>query len=419
MSTPELTPAQRTWRVRVFTATWLSYFGLYFCRKPFYITKASLEDSLGWDAEALGLVGTAYLVSYALGQFLSGFLGDRLGPRVVLLVGMAVSLGANAAFGMTNSLGLFTAFMALNGLAQATGWSNNVGTMANWFRREERGTVMGFWATNFQAGGVAANALAAFTLGRLGYEWSYFTGSLVLVGVWVYFLFNQRTHPRELGLPSINPEDSTPATPGQPQPSHWTAAVVTNVLLVGGFYFFAKFIRYALWSWTPYLLQRNYNMAADDAGYLSTVFDVAGIAGVIGIGFLSDRLFKGRRAQIAFLFVLGMVLSCVLLYTLGGQSLAIFGVCIGLVGFTLYGPDALMTGAGAIDVGSARHAVLASGIINGLGSLGSVAQELLLGGLLKEGGAGAVFGALLGSSLASAAFLGVLLVRNRTGKADL
>lgn len=420
MSTSELSAAHRTWRARVFTATWLSYFGLYFCRKPFYITKASLEENLGWDAGQLGMIGTAYLVAYALGQFLSGLLGDRLGPRVVLLVGMGVSIGANAAFGFTNSLGLFTALMALNGLAQATGWSNNVGTMANWFRREERGTVMGLWATNFQAGGVAANALAAFMLGWLGFQWSYWAGSLVLLAVWAFFVFNQRTHPRDVGLASVNPEEpSAGGAGGEPAASHWTPAVVTNVLLVGGFYFFAKFIRYALWSWTPYLLQRNYNMAADDAGYLSTVFDVAGIAGVIGIGIVSDRLFQGRRAQIAFFFVLGMVLSCVLLYTLGGQSLTVFAVCIGLVGFTLYGPDALMTGAGAIDVGSARHAVLASGIINGLGSLGSVAQELLLGGMLKEGGPDAVFSALLSSSIASASFLAVIVARNRSGKADL
>lgn len=30
-----LTPAHRSWRVRVFVATWLSYVGFYFCRQPF------------------------------------------------------------------------------------------------------------------------------------------------------------------------------------------------------------------------------------------------------------------------------------------------------------------------------------------------------------------------------------------------
>ena len=39
--------------------------------------------------------------------------------------------------------------IAVNGLAQATGWSGNVGTMASWFHKHERGKVMGVWSTNF------------------------------------------------------------------------------------------------------------------------------------------------------------------------------------------------------------------------------------------------------------------------------
>ena len=412
-------PNLKTWRARVFAATWLSYFGYYFCRKPFYLTKASLESELGWDAEFLGYVGTAYLVAYSVGQFLAGFLGDRFGPRAVLLTGMMVTICANAAFGFTNSAGVFIGLMVLNGLSQATGWSNNVGTMASWFHRGERGTVMGVWSTNFQVGGVAANTITAWAGGMFGFRWSYFAGSLVLLAVWAFFLFNQRNHPKDLGLPSVTdpagPKDASGASVEEVDPG-WTPAVVTNVLLVGLFYFGAKFIRYALWSWAPYLLQKNYDLAGDDAGYLSTVFDLSGIAGVVLIGVMADKLFKGRLALIALIFVCGLIGSCVLMATLGQQSLTLFTISMGLIGFTLYGPDALMTGAGAIDVGSAKRAALASGIINGLGSIGSVAQELLLGKLLKSSDQSAVFLTLLASAVLSALSLTVLVVRNRAAQ---
>lgn len=94
-------------------------------------------------------------------------------------------------------------------------------------------------------------------------------------------------------------------------------------------------------------------------------------------------------------------------------------MCIGLVGFALFGPDALMSGAGAIDVGNRRTAVLATGIINGMGSVGSVLQEILLGKLLERGGTNAAFGAIFVSSVAAAACLGVLLARGRMGRAHL
>jgi len=49
-----------------------------------------------------------------------------------------------------------------------------------------------------------------------------------------------------------------------------------------------------------------------------------------------------------------------------------------------------------------------------------VLQELVLGSMLEEkGSVGLVFGALLASSALAALFLGVLLVRNRMGSADV
>ena len=108
-----------------------------------------------------------------------------------------------------------------------------------------------------------------------------------------------------------------------------------------------------------------------------------------------------------------------MLYGVGSTTLILFAVSMGLVGFTLYGPDALMTGAGAIDVGSPRSATLAAGIINGMGSVGSVVQEIVLGMMLAAGALNMVFGALLASSMGAAAALGWLLVRNHRGLADM
>ena len=131
-----LPPQLQAWRTRVFASTWLCYAGLYFCRKPFYIVKAQLGEAHGWDAAGLAWIGTAYLLSYTVGQFIAGWGGTRWGPRITLILGMAASIACNLAFGWTNSLATFTGLMVINGLAQATGWSGTVGTMANWFRRK-------------------------------------------------------------------------------------------------------------------------------------------------------------------------------------------------------------------------------------------------------------------------------------------
>lgn len=424
-----LSPELKRWRYRIFASTWLCYVGFYICRKPFYIAKSELGKATGWDSADLAFIGSAYLIAYAVGQFIAGWAGTRGGARRLLLAGMVLSLFCNVVFGLTNSLATFATFMALNGLAQATGWAGTVSTMGNWFLRRERGTVMGFWATCFQFGGVFGNGLAAWALGQWGFRYSFFCGAAAMVLVIAFFAWNQRNEPADVGLElPVEAEDAGASLAAEELPSAgislknlgWSRSTLNTVLIIGGFYFFVKFIRYALWSWVPFFLSRNYGLEGDDAGYLSTVFDLCGIAGVIVCGWMSDRFFGGRRAKISVFFLVLMALSCVLMYTAGQVTVGFFGISLGLVGFTLYGPDALMTGAAAQDVGG-RGTAMAAGIINGMGSIGAVVQEFVIGRMYKssEGELGPIFALLVGASVLACLSLCVVLYRNKRGISDV
>ena len=420
MSAERLFSSQRAWRMRVFASTWLCYAGLYFCRKPFFITKSAIGDELGFDAQQLGWIGFAYLTAYTAGQFISGALGQRIGPRRLLLGGMMVSLVAAIGFGFVEALAAFALLMVANGLGQATGWSGSIGNMASWFRRNERGTVMGFWATCYQVGGVGANVLAAWVLVRYGYRYAFFAGALVLASVVVFFFFNQANEPQDKGLAPIVEDDGAASADGDGASSGWSRQTWITVLVVGVFYFFVKFIRYALWSWAPYVLKQNFGLEGDDAGYIATLFDVFGVGGVIIAGLLSDRLFAGRRAKVAFIMIVGVLGSTACLAAFGVESVAVFAACMAATGFMLYGPDALMTGAGAMDIGSTKGAILAAGIINGMGSVGSMAQEPLIGWMYTRGGGelGPILWLLMAAAALAAGCLGVVLIRNRMGLSD-
>ena len=59
---------------------------------------------------------------------------------------------------------------------------------------------MGFWATNYQIGGVLASGLAAWVLARWGIQWSFWAGSIILLGVWILFLFNQHVEAAKIAM---------------------------------------------------------------------------------------------------------------------------------------------------------------------------------------------------------------------------
>jgi len=115
-------PVSRDARRVVFGLTWLSYASYYLARKGFGVTKARIESTLGVSAGWLALIDTAYLISYATGQFLSGLAGDRVGARRLIGWGMLGSAAACALFGFSSgAIVMLLAFAAVNLLVDALG----------------------------------------------------------------------------------------------------------------------------------------------------------------------------------------------------------------------------------------------------------------------------------------------------------
>jgi sugar phosphate permease len=366
----------------------VSYAGFYFCRKGFDIVKGTLGEQFELTAVDLGNIGTAFLLSYMIGQFVSGAVGRRLGPRVLLLAGMAVSLACNIAFGFSNGFWTFLGFMIFNGLAQATGWPACLGIMTHWFRRAERGTTLGFLTSSYLLGSAIAKSFAAFMLGWLGWHWSFWGASLVLGAVWLLVLLFMRQKPEDGGMAAIVAEEEGPTGNKQDRFS-FRALLVNRVILTMGLgYFCFKFLRYAIGSWLAYFLFVVYGLEKSQAGYASTVFDWGCLAGALFAGVVSDKLFRGRRSAVMFLMSALLVAAFVSIFGFGNQSVTMLVVLYGIIGFALSGPDSLLIGAGASDVGTTRGAVAATGIINGIGSLGPVIQEQIVPRLFNSAGGG-------------------------------
>lgn len=380
----------KKWQYKIFSATWIAYVGYYFGRKAFFVVKSAMGIQLEINTIELAHLGTAYLVSYMIGQYSSAYFGRKLGPKYLLILGLAIIFICNIAFGFSNSYWTIMLFLIINGLAQGTGWPGNIGSLAYWFKRKQRGSILGIWSTCYQIGSILATSYAAYLLGQYGWRWSFFGSSIIVFIIWAGVLYLHPNRPQDVGLDPIVDEDELEeeveefTDKDKRESLGWNREVVFTVVTMGLIYFGIKFLRYALWSWVPFLLNNNFGLAGDDAGYISTVFDIFGFAGVIFAGFASDKLFKGRRSFLSFLMLFFMALSFVLMYTMGSTSLMYFTISMGMAGFMLYGPDSLISGVGAIDIGSKRGAVVAAGIINGTGSIGPIFQEEIIGWMYEK-----------------------------------
>ena len=406
MTATDDTVLLRRYRLQLFVATWLSYCGFYLVRKVYAVVKLPLKEHFGLDDIQVAWPWTIYLVTYMLGQFLAAWLGRQQESRRILAIGMCVAAACNIGLGALVDSQAASAFlwmcvtMAIFGLAQATGWPHNVALFANWTRRSERGTLFAVWGTCYQFGAVFGKGLAGFLLGWLGLAWSFYGSSLVLLAFTVYFVLRARERPESAGLTlsdEAEPDAPAPATRegARLRDAPLPRAFVVSIVAMGLIYFGFKFLRYALDSWSALILGEHFGMTTSAAAYFSTAFDWVGFLGVLVAGYWSDRIPGARRTPVIFWMTCGCLVATTAMWMVGLTSPVLFVLLLGLIGFMAMGPDSLLAGASAMDVGSRRQAAVAAGVINGLGSIGPILQEPAIGWLKQTKGLDSVFGLLV------------------------
>lgn len=384
-----------------FALTWLAYASYYLCRKQLSVVKGRLQSELGVTLDELATIDTGYLLAYALGQFASGLLADRVGPRRLVGAGMVASAGACALFGMGDGAAVFALAFALNGLMQSTGWPGTVKAMTPWWTPGERGRVMGVWSTCYQVGGLAATALATALLVRLGWRTTFFVPAVwvAAVGVLVWLLLPDAAS----GLPDEKLKNRTPSPVRDP--SVWNLGIA---------YFCLKLIRYSLLFWLPLYLAKALKYSEGAAGWQSISFEAGGVLGAVAGGALSDRL-RGRRGVVLVIMSLGLAGACLLYGRVAAIGPAANFAGMMLIGFMLFGPDALLSATAAQDLGGKDGAGSAAGVINGVGSMGAIAQGAVTAYVAAHWGWSSLFGVFVVLALVCAAVLAVYAARERQG----
>lgn len=143
-------------------------------------------------------------------------------------------------------------------------------------------------------------------------------------------------------------------------------------------YFFTKMTRYAFLFWLPLYMTEALNYTESAAGYTSSVYEIIGFFGVLMAGYASDKLFQARRFPVGAIMLYGLALILLLHPTLAELGAVANIISIGIIGVMTFGPDALMSGAAAMDIGNQRGAATAAGLINGMGSCGQLISPLLV-----------------------------------------
>ncbi len=194
------------WRYRIFFITWISYVGFYLTRKSFSVAKIGMaqDPDILLTKIQMSQIEAAYLIAYAVGQFVWGISGDKFGTRKILLTGLLCSVLVAVLMGLSSTVIFFGVLFCIQGIFQSTGWAPLVKNMSYWFSQEERGTIMGWWATNYAIGGFIASPFAGLCADYFtNWRYGFFGPATALFVIWALVLVLQKNKPQDVGLESI------------------------------------------------------------------------------------------------------------------------------------------------------------------------------------------------------------------------
>ena len=341
-------------RMQAFIAGTLGYSLYYVCRTSLNVMKQPIIDSGMLDATQLGLIGACLYWAYAAGKFVNGFLADHSNIKKFMATGLVVSAAANFIMGILGAGGsgiassmifvTFAIIWGINGWAQSMGAAPAIISLSRWYPLNIRGTYYGFFSASHNFGEGLSFIFVGLLVAAAGWQWGFFGAALAgVVGVVLIMLWLHDT-PESKGLPSIEvlaneKVDKETEEVSKADASRIQRAVLRNpgVLILAAASAFMYMSRYAINEWGMFFLQKVKGFDLKDAAMIIAVNTIAGIAGTVVSGWLSDKVFKGDRKYPAF--VAGILETIALiLFLYGGNSwfvnilaMALFGIAIGVL----------------------------------------------------------------------------------------
>ncbi|HWO28662.1 MAG TPA: MFS transporter [Candidatus Acidoferrum sp.] len=389
-------PTKTRWLVLLLIS--LMYMITYMDRTGISIAAPAMEREFGLSKTAIGVVFSVFLWAYAIGQIPGGWLADRFGPRLVLLIivpfwSLMTAMTAVAA-GLTSLIGIRFVF----GLAESGAFPTATRAMQLWFPKAERGVVHGVTHSFSRFAVAIVPFLAVSIMVTLGWRWIFYLfGAAGLLWSAAFYLLYQNLpekHARvnQEELARIRGRDAEgeirPITLHQRLATPWkTIFRSANMWYIAAGYCCFYYGTYFFMTWFPTYLVDYRHLSLKTVGVWASLPLLAGMVGDIVGGTLTDKVYR-RTGKLKFarriVAAPAMLASGVCLIPAATAHSA--WTAIWCLTASLFFLELVISPAWAVpmDVGG-EYSGTVCGVMNMAGSLAASLSPIIFGALVQRG----------------------------------
>ena len=282
-----------------------------------------IRNEFALDYTRSGLVVSSFNVLYGIGQLPAGWLTGRVGPRIMVTIGICGVAAAGLLVGLSQTYIMMIAFLALMGVLGGGYHPASAHMISASLEPKKRGRALGFHMIGGSAAYFLAPLIAAATAATWGWRSSFIGLAVIAIifGIMFYMLLGRREPTKKAEPKAAISYAATLPTPGR------LRRLIAFITLTT----FTQAVLLATVSFIPLFLIDNFGISRETAAASVALTFSAGLwAGPLG-GYLSDRW--GRiPVTLVVCFLAG---TAIYLLNLAPYGLGIAAILI-TIGMTMY-----------------------------------------------------------------------------------
>ncbi len=143
---------------------WVTYAAFYLGRVNLATALPAIQVDLHFTPDEISALAGATLWTYAIGQLVNGWLGNRVDTRRMVLFGIVGSTIVNLLFAASSSLPVMVILWLINGFLQSMGWGPVLRTLSAALEPTQRQRIAGAFGASYVVGNTLTWALTGLLL---------------------------------------------------------------------------------------------------------------------------------------------------------------------------------------------------------------------------------------------------------------
>lgn len=405
----------------LFWLCWLAYFSTYLGRLNYSAGLTEIIRAEGYDKGATGLIGTAFFCSYGIGQFFSGFMGDKWKPQKMIFAGVLGSGVCNILMGLTAELWQMVVVWCVNGLLQALIWSPIIKLFSNWIPSKNQKKFCININTSVPVGTFAAYSITAFIVWKWHWRNVFFFASVCLFLITFFWMRGMKKIETEVEKNGIYEKiEEVGKEKGQENVSLKKLIFVSGMTFLCFGLMFQGILKDGVITWIPTYIREMFHVDSAASIISTTVIPMFNLSGVYLAGVANNKIFRNEIMTSVFFFITSGI-SFILLRVSSGASMVTVLVLFGIATTAMMAVNTMLVSVVPIYFAPYGKSSTASGILNSSAYAGGALSTYAIGVLSEILGWNATINIWIGIAAAgtAACIIGKAYWKKFTGKVQL